>query len=95
MKPPTKRARFTAGTFAAALALSASVALAQDKSGAGGDGTEPSPGEQACDLIGCNNGSRSCGTATWSEWIWIPTPWVSIPWKFTESVSCYELLPVN
>ena len=85
--------RLAPALLAALLASGASVALAQGKADSADDDTEPSMGERACAASGCTNGTRVCGSVSWSEWIWIYTPWFPIPWKFTQNATCYEPSP--
>ena len=85
------RARTLTAALAIVMALGTSVALAQDGINSLGDASYDSPGAQPCSQIGCNNGDRLCGYVSWSEWFWIWTPWVSIPWQFSQSATCYEI----
>lgn len=92
MNSPSPTRRMIAAFAATTIALGTTAAIAQAKPNSSDD-AEPSIGTQACEAIGCVNGNRTCGIATWSRWSWIPTPWVSVPWIFTESQICFERGP--
>ena len=84
------RMRAATATLATVMALGASAAIAQGKSDSGSEESELPLATRACQAAGCSDGSRPCGSVSWSEWIWIWTPWLPIPWKITETASCYE-----
>lgn len=85
------RARTLTAALAIVMALGTSVAVAQDGINNDSHAGDSSSNAQACSQIGCNNGDRLCGYVSWSEWFWIWTPWVSFPWQFRQSATCYEI----
>lgn len=87
------RLRATSAALATVIALGASVALAQGKSDSTDDDADLPIGRRVCLAIGCNEGTTQCGSVSWTEWVWIWTPWFSIPWRVTETASCYERHP--
>lgn len=86
------RNRVMSAFVATCFALSASVVFAQSKYGPADGESAETNGQIACRTVGCPNGNRVCGEATWVEDVLLPTDIpVVVPIRMLQT--CYEVPP--